>query len=169
MSQATKFPGMSCATSQQGQTPRLPSIREVFPGYFSEPEIHDASHSEPPPSNFSCQEQVSSLTQGDDPKKRYSCEVCDKRFQRPSSLRNHMTSHTGERPHECPFPGCHKRFSTKSNMKRHAVIHSSDSDAHLRAGAPNEHDDQPRSHGPLHADMPVAKPGCVAHDAVEAP
>ncbi len=52
---------------------------------------------------------------------RYLCTYpgCDKAFSRPSSLRIHGHSHTGEKPYACPIRGCGKRFSVRSNMKRH--------------------------------------------------
>ncbi|KAJ9155553.1 Transcription factor YY2 [Pleurostoma richardsiae] len=50
---------------------------------------------------------------------RYICQTCNKAFSRPSSLRIHSHSHTGEKPFKCPHPGCGKAFSVRSNMKRH--------------------------------------------------
>ncbi|KAL1890803.1 hypothetical protein Cpir12675_005243 [Ceratocystis pirilliformis] len=50
---------------------------------------------------------------------RYICPTCSKAFSRPSSLRIHMHSHTGEKPFKCAHPGCGKAFSVRSNMKRH--------------------------------------------------
>lgn len=50
---------------------------------------------------------------------RYVCTTCNKAFSRPSSLRIHSHSHTGEKPYKCPQPGCGKAFSVRSNMKRH--------------------------------------------------
>ena len=50
---------------------------------------------------------------------RYVCPVCSKAFSRPSSLRIHSHSHTGEKPFLCPHKGCGKAFSVRSNMKRH--------------------------------------------------
>jgi uncharacterized Zn-finger protein len=50
---------------------------------------------------------------------RYICTTCNKAFSRPSSLRIHSHSHTGEKPYKCPQPGCGKAFSVRSNMKRH--------------------------------------------------
>ncbi|KAL5422922.1 hypothetical protein PMIN04_004330 [Paraphaeosphaeria minitans] len=50
---------------------------------------------------------------------RYICATCNKAFSRPSSLRIHSHSHTGEKPYKCPQPGCGKAFSVRSNMKRH--------------------------------------------------
>ncbi|KAJ6008687.1 hypothetical protein N7522_003703 [Penicillium canescens] len=40
-------------------------------------------------------------------------------FSRPSSLRIHSHSHTGEKPFRCTHAGCGKAFSVRSNMKRH--------------------------------------------------
>jgi len=50
---------------------------------------------------------------------RYICSTCNKAFSRPSSLRIHSHSHTGEKPYKCAQPGCGKAFSVRSNMKRH--------------------------------------------------
>jgi hypothetical protein len=50
---------------------------------------------------------------------RYICQTCNKAFSRPSSLRIHSHSHTGEKPFKCPHLGCGKAFSVRSNMKRH--------------------------------------------------
>lgn len=50
---------------------------------------------------------------------RYICGTCHKAFSRPSSLKIHSHSHTGEKPFKCPHPNCGKAFSVRSNMKRH--------------------------------------------------
>lgn len=50
---------------------------------------------------------------------RYICQTCNKAFSRPSSLKIHSHSHTGEKPFKCPHAGCGKAFSVRSNMKRH--------------------------------------------------
>ncbi|EPB89842.1 hypothetical protein HMPREF1544_03364 [Mucor circinelloides 1006PhL] len=54
---------------------------------------------------------------------RYKCNECFKTFSRPSSLRIHILSHTGEKPHVCPQPDCGRRFSVQSNMRRHLKVH----------------------------------------------
>ncbi|ORY46301.1 hypothetical protein BCR35DRAFT_272805, partial [Leucosporidium creatinivorum] len=44
-----------------------------------------------------------------------------KRFARPSSLRTHIHSHTGEKPFSCDL--CGRGFSVQSNLRRHLKIH----------------------------------------------
>jgi len=56
--------------------------------------------------------------------KRYKCNVCQKRFTRPSSLQTHTYSHTGEKPFKCNVEGCGRHFSVVSNLRRHQKIHT---------------------------------------------
>lgn len=54
---------------------------------------------------------------------RYHCQHCKKSFSRPSSLRIHIYSHTGEKPFKCHHQGCGRSFSVHSNMRRHLRVH----------------------------------------------
>ncbi|KAJ7079389.1 hypothetical protein B0H15DRAFT_788066, partial [Mycena belliarum] len=55
--------------------------------------------------------------------RRHVCTTCGKRFNRPSTLRTHLHTHTGATPFECPHAGCGRAFSVKSNMRRHFRSH----------------------------------------------
>ncbi|KAF8515354.1 hypothetical protein BU17DRAFT_93631 [Hysterangium stoloniferum] len=54
-----------------------------------------------------------------DPRKRFQCSECSKRFDRQSGLEAHATVHTKERLYACPQIDCNKSFTIKSNMTRH--------------------------------------------------
>ncbi|KAF9475134.1 hypothetical protein BDN70DRAFT_773648, partial [Pholiota conissans] len=53
----------------------------------------------------------------------HECEVCGKKFPRPSGLKTHMNTHSNEKPFACGFPGCSRTFGVRSNAKRHLRTH----------------------------------------------
>ena len=97
--------------------PLLPSANS---GTDSPPPSHNYP-SQAPPHHHHYISPASSAAQyaASQPQDRYVCATCSKAFSRPSSLKIHSHSHTGEKPYRCPHGGCGKAFSVRSNMKRH--------------------------------------------------
>ncbi|KAJ7351434.1 hypothetical protein DFH08DRAFT_1078446 [Mycena albidolilacea] len=56
--------------------------------------------------------------------KKHVCPTCAKCFNRPSSLRIHVNTHTGATPFRCPYPSCGRAFNVNSNMRRHYRNHA---------------------------------------------
>lgn len=105
------FPPSNVPGAPNPPTPNPQDASPVDPNNPSQwPHQHQHHHYIAPSSstNFTGQSQD-----------RYVCQVCNKAFSRPSSLRIHSHSHTGEKPFLCPHKGCGKAFSVRSNMKRH--------------------------------------------------
>ncbi|KAG8187886.1 hypothetical protein JTE90_002430 [Oedothorax gibbosus] len=57
----------------------------------------------------------------------FSCtyEGCTASFSRPDRLRNHLRTHTGERPFICRYPECAKSFGSSQHLRRHEITHES--------------------------------------------
>ena len=60
--------------------------------------------------------------------KNYACayDGCDKTFNRPAKLAQHVRSHKNERPFVCPHPPCTKNFLRESHLKHHIKSAHSD-------------------------------------------
>ena len=53
--------------------------------------------------------------------RKYLCTVCNKAFDRNTSLTRHLLTHTREKPFKCQL--CDKAFSQNAHLKRHILIH----------------------------------------------
>ncbi|KAG8203927.1 PZF1, partial [Candida africana] len=58
--------------------------------------------------------------------KKYICtyEGCDKAYNRPSLLEQHLRTHSNDRPYKCTVEDCDKAFFRKSHLETHIVSHS---------------------------------------------
>ncbi|CDQ89657.1 unnamed protein product, partial [Oncorhynchus mykiss] len=52
----------------------------------------------------------------------FRCEICDKGFVQSMHLAEHRRTHTGERPHACLV--CGKAFKSFSNLRNHRKTHA---------------------------------------------
>ncbi|PVH77540.1 hypothetical protein DL98DRAFT_387703, partial [Cadophora sp. DSE1049] len=55
---------------------------------------------------------------------RYQCNTYTKAFTRSATLRDHIRTHTDERPYKCN--SCPKAFARLKDMKRHELLHNTE-------------------------------------------
>ncbi|XP_065352635.1 zinc finger protein 236-like [Cloeon dipterum] len=67
--------------------------------------------------------KVTQLRKGSPNKKSgaHKCPLCDKRFNKPSLLKRHRATHSGEKPFKCDL--CPRGFSQKGSLLLHMYLH----------------------------------------------
>ncbi|XP_018537241.1 transcription factor HIVEP2 [Lates calcarifer] len=84
----------------------------------SSPEVQQCSHS----GMDQLSETVCKVEQKPQKPGKYVCDYCGRACAKPSVLKKHIRSHTGERPYPC-VP-CGFSFKTKSNLYKHRKSHA---------------------------------------------
>jgi len=98
------------------------SWRDGYPPILSRRYSHDACGINAYHPTFTHQDAQPQNIQNPSLLAKHQCSYCGKRFNRPSGLKIHLTTHTGDKPFVCPEEGCHRGFSVRSNMRRHVRI-----------------------------------------------
>ena len=63
-----------------------------------------------------CEEKCSGNNQ------KFECPTCGRKFHQKQRMKNHMRTHTGERPFTCPLPMCNSAYFCKSNVATHIKL-----------------------------------------------
>jgi len=92
--------------------------------------------------------------------KRFQCLAfrCHMAFDKQNALKQHMLTHTGERPHECDI--CRRRFSLKCNLERHKRTGT----CTLKRLKKSRAVKQPSSSSSLSPSLPASSPSDTYHD-----
>ena len=54
--------------------------------------------------------------------KLYSCNLCERSFDKISNMKQHVLLHTGEKPFSCEQ--CGKEFRRKYHLNKHKLLHT---------------------------------------------
>ncbi|CAN9502397.1 unnamed protein product [Ophioblennius macclurei] len=116
--EVSPYPPQSTKTYSVGR----PKVSAQSPG----PAIHRKSPEVQQQGSHSGMDQLSEMTCKVDQKPqkpgKYVCDYCGRACAKPSVLKKHIRSHTGERPYPC-IP-CGFSFKTKSNLYKHRKSHA---------------------------------------------
>jgi hypothetical protein len=88
----------------------IPSEEQEYQGHSYHFSLQSVSPSHPKPQTFSDEKhphEESALPKRKGKSKMHTCSLCQKSFPRPSGLRTHMNSHSGDKRMSCSitFPG----------------------------------------------------------------
>lgn len=53
----------------------------------------------------------------------FNCSICTKQYKSKESLRDHMFTHTGEKPYRCSQDGCDQGFAHRGGLNQHIRHH----------------------------------------------
>ncbi|KAJ7827990.1 hypothetical protein B0H13DRAFT_2214130, partial [Mycena leptocephala] len=97
------------------RTPTSISPAARYPSFLSAtvPACKSESVDEPP----------TALSRSSPGLRRHVCARCGKAFRSSGHLKRHVQTHTGEKNHPCPYPGCTTRCSRHDNLQQHYRLH----------------------------------------------
>ncbi|CAH0555877.1 unnamed protein product [Brassicogethes aeneus] len=125
-SASPQVPNPSAYQSQGLLSPSYGGTTYSFTADFRPPQeapVISSSNYKPVQMSFSSPRRRHSIAlMEDDCQKPNVCRICGKSYARPSTLKTHLRTHSGEKPYRCI--DCNKSFSQAANLTAHVRTHS---------------------------------------------